>query len=76
MMDWIGLPSLWTQVEQALVVSDGSGVWRTAVLGITKSHTRLSDRTELIREKNIKKNRYLYLHQTRWNIRDADGDWF
>ena len=76
MMDWIGLPSLWTQVEQALVVSDGSGAWRTAVLGITKSQTRLSDRTELIRGKNMKKNRYLYLHQTSWNIRDADGDWF
>ena len=48
----------------------------TVVHGITKSHTQLSDWAELIRGKNMKKNRYLYLYQTSWNVKDADGGWF
>ena len=48
----------------------------TVVHGITKSHTQLSDWAELIRGKNMKKNRYLYLYQISWNVKDADGGWF
>ena len=37
----------------------------------SQSHTQLSDWTELIRGQNMKKNRYLYLYQTSWNVKDA-----
>ena len=48
----------------------------TAVQCITKSCTQLSNWTELLRGNNMKNNRYLYLYQTSWNVKDADGDWF